>query len=122
MHRTPHQKKEKKEGSPRGKHQAKLAWLDSLSPSFPQILLSQPQDNLRSPQPQLTATMDSCAQCKKSPPEVSLKQCAKCNVTKYCSRDCQRANWKTHKKTCVKANTAYNTPPKAFDQPFARIS
>lgn len=44
----------------------------------------------------------SCVSCKKGPPEVSLKNCAKCKGTKYCSRECQKADWKAHKKVCGK--------------------
>lgn len=53
-----------------------------------------------------------CATCKKSPPQVSLKQCAKCLSTtvKYCSRDCQKADWKTHKKTCGKSGQGVRLP------------
>ncbi len=32
----------------------------------------------------------------------NLKRCAKCETTAYCSRDCQKSDWKTHKKTCTK--------------------
>ncbi|XP_044715023.1 MYND finger domain-containing protein [Hirsutella rhossiliensis] len=39
-----------------------------------------------------------CNSCKKSPPEVALKRCAKCSTTPYCSRDCQKTDWKVHKK------------------------
>ncbi len=41
-----------------------------------------------------------CTSCQKTPPEVTLKHCAKCSVTLYCSRDCQKADWKAHKKVC----------------------
>lgn len=37
---------------------------------------------------------------------MPLKQCAKCNATPYCSRDCQKADWKTHKKICGKQENA----------------
>ncbi|KAF2737373.1 hypothetical protein EJ04DRAFT_541889 [Polyplosphaeria fusca] len=40
---------------------------------------------------------DSCAVCHKT---ANLKKCAKCQTTLYCSRDCQKADWKVHKKIC----------------------
>jgi len=45
-----------------------------------------------------------CAHCSKaeSDPEVRpLKPCPKCHTTLYCSRDCQKAAFKQHKKTCA---------------------
>ncbi|KAJ9157492.1 Tudor domain-containing protein 1 [Pleurostoma richardsiae] len=74
-----------------------------------------------------------CATCKKTPPEVTLKRCAKCSVTSYCSRDCQKTDWKTHKKACGKqqqnaADTgpstpradgrSFSSPPKGLDSPI----
>lgn len=46
-----------------------------------------------------------CTFCKKAPQEgQSLKRCAKCNVAKYCSRECQLAHWQhpisPHRLTC----------------------
>mmetsp|Transcript_18588 Transcript_18588/g.31159 ORF Transcript_18588/g.31159 Transcript_18588/m.31159 type:complete len:289 (-) Transcript_18588:371-1237(-) len=32
----------------------------------------------------------------------TIKKCAKCMVVGYCSKECQRAAWKAHKKTCSK--------------------
>ncbi|KAK1731346.1 hypothetical protein CaCOL14_009849 [Colletotrichum acutatum] len=85
--------------------------------------------------------MSSCTVCKKGPPQVNLKNCAKCATTPYCSRDCQKADWKSHKKTCgrtdasaqprgggptgagagnpTSAGTALS-PPKGLDQPITR--
>jgi len=80
----------------------------------------------------------SCAVCNKGPPEVTLKHCAKCQSSsiRYCSRDCQKADWKTHKKICGKqgatdpdpAGSAADGPPspskgleKAVDKPFTRL-
>ncbi|KAK1637185.1 putative MYND domain protein [Colletotrichum phormii] len=77
--------------------------------------------------------MSSCTVCKKGPPQVTLKNCAKCSTTPYCSRDCQKADWKSHKKTCgltdasaqPRAGNTTSTgtalsPPKGLDQPITR--
>ncbi|KAK4209280.1 cytochrome P450 [Rhypophila decipiens] len=63
-------------------------------------------------------TMSSCTACGKSPPEVSLKKCAKCNVTPYCSRDCQKDDWKAHKKLCGKGPPPLDTH---VSNPFTRL-
>ncbi|KAF2820249.1 hypothetical protein CC86DRAFT_374458 [Ophiobolus disseminans] len=45
----------------------------------------------------------TCAACKKTAAAAkvdALKQCAKCHITLYCNRTCQRADWKPHKKIC----------------------
>ncbi|KAI1819223.1 putative MYND domain protein [Xylaria intraflava] len=73
---------------------------------------------------------DSCCHvCKQSSAEASLKRCSKCSTTLYCSRDCQRADWKTHRKTCARqpsspddaaASGARLSPPKGLDQPIER--
>ncbi|GAB1309997.1 hypothetical protein MFIFM68171_00207 [Madurella fahalii] len=68
-----------------------------------------------------------CTTCHKTPPEVTLKHCAKCSVTFYCSRDCQKADWKAHKKVCGKdgPQPPMLSPPKGVDQgitePFTRL-
>lgn len=31
-----------------------------------------------------------------------MKQCSRCKTAIYCSRTCQQADWKTHKKLCLK--------------------
>ncbi|KAH7323255.1 hypothetical protein B0I35DRAFT_450352 [Stachybotrys elegans] len=41
-----------------------------------------------------------CTTCKKPEGDVSLKRCAKCHTTPYCSRECQKADWKQHRRTC----------------------
>lgn len=44
-----------------------------------------------------------CTACAKPESSLSipLKRCAKCHTGLYCSRDCQKADWKSHKKTCA---------------------
>jgi len=44
-----------------------------------------------------------CDYCKKKADEVKkLKKCATCLKTRYCSQECQRADWKNHKNVCSK--------------------
>jgi splicing suppressor protein 51 len=50
--------------------------------------------------------MSSCANCHKT--GVSLKHCAKCKTTTYCSRDCQKNHFREHKKECVVNAVKYN--------------
>ena len=47
-----------------------------------------------------------CESCKKPPPAGSppLKHCAKCKTNRYCWRECQKADWKPHKKVCGRSN------------------
>lgn len=43
-----------------------------------------------------------CNTCQKTSEQVTLKRCAKCSFTQYCSRECQKADWKAHRKVCGK--------------------
>ena len=77
-------------------------------------------------------TAAKCTKCTKSEldPGVNLKHCAKCHTTPYCSRECQKADWKGHKKICA-SNAASTTlgaggsRPKGLtvniDNPFHRL-
>ncbi|XP_052083857.1 uncharacterized protein LOC127721212 isoform X1 [Mytilus californianus] len=35
--------------------------------------------------------------------DIKLKKCSRCKVSTYCDKQCQRKNWKIHKKTCKMA-------------------
>lgn len=41
---------------------------------------------------------NACQTCKKK--DIKLSRCASCGLVKYCSKECQRANWKEHKDIC----------------------
>jgi hypothetical protein len=45
----------------------------------------------------------SCSSCKKSQSDVSqpLKRCGKCHKALYCSQECQRSDWPSHKRFCI---------------------
>ncbi|KAH6976322.1 putative MYND domain protein [Ilyonectria sp. MPI-CAGE-AT-0026] len=47
----------------------------------------------------------ACNVCKKTSLQANIKRCAKCSSTPYCSRECQKADWKEHKKICGKTTT-----------------
>ncbi|KAE9373629.1 hypothetical protein N431DRAFT_438855 [Stipitochalara longipes BDJ] len=52
---------------------------------------------------------NKCASCSapETDPENPLKPCAKCQTIRYCSRDCQKKDWKLHKKVCATAAQIY---------------
>ncbi|KAI0115536.1 hypothetical protein GGR51DRAFT_555971 [Nemania sp. FL0031] len=76
----------------------------------------------------------ACNTCKKA--SADLKRCAKCSTTLYCSRDCQKVDWKTHKKICGKqaherpgsgagsgagsSSSTLLSPPKGLEMPITR--
>lgn len=37
-----------------------------------------------------------------------LYKCTGCNITKYCSKECQTTCWESHKKICIRINNLYN--------------
>ncbi|KAJ7637954.1 hypothetical protein DFH06DRAFT_904745, partial [Mycena polygramma] len=40
-----------------------------------------------------------CYTCS-SPGDPELRKCGRCGVARYCSTDCQRANWSSHRELC----------------------
>ncbi|KAI1128618.1 putative MYND domain protein [Nemania abortiva] len=75
---------------------------------------------------------DTCNNCQKA--SANLKRCAKCSTTPYCSRDCQKADWKAHKKICGKQAHEHSgagsgpsasagatlSPPKGLEKPITK--
>jgi uncharacterized CHY-type Zn-finger protein len=41
-----------------------------------------------------------CDACKKTLPYTRMKKCSRCRKAVYCSVECQRSAWSTHKVTC----------------------
>ncbi|OCT45633.1 putative MYND domain protein [Cladophialophora carrionii] len=63
-----------------------------------------------------------CAACRKPATDSApLKRCAKCHTTKYCSQDCQKDDWKHHKKSCSRLAAARSgaTPGPSTNTPSA---
>jgi mitochondrial splicing suppressor protein 51 len=66
-----------------------------------------------------TEAVRSCNNCRKleSDRNQPLRHCANCPTTLYCSRGCQRADWKSHKLVCAgqpkpaPASTSTPNPP-----------
>lgn len=50
---------------------------------------------MRPPQPA------GCASCSHDGTTKPLSNCARCRITKYCCRECQKQDWPSHKKWCV---------------------
>ena len=44
---------------------------------------------------------NKCSNCKRQPPAgVGLKRCSRCDITKYCSVECQKKDWDFHRFAC----------------------
>lgn len=49
-----------------------------------------------------------CAVCKKKEEEsAKLLYCSKCKAVTYCSRECQKADWRQHKTVCGSLNAGF---------------
>ncbi len=60
----------------------------------------------------LVPTLADCFVCHAWPEmDKPFKQCSRCKARSYCSVECQRKDWATHRVACVVAPTAAATPP-----------
>lgn len=81
-------------------------FLQNLSLFSSQVTTTQGQ-NMADTSSASTTNSDQCASCnKKAGTGATLKRCAKCQTTQYCSRDCQKTHWKEHKKVCARQAAA----------------
>lgn len=55
---------------------------------------------VQSAAPAIASATDVCQSCKKGGAAVTLSRCSRCKAAWYCSRECQTADWKEHKKSC----------------------
>jgi len=47
----------------------------------------------------------TCSGCKKVFPAEGLRTCARCKTASYCSQECQKTDWASHKSVCVAADS-----------------
>lgn len=47
-----------------------------------------------------------CNRCRKP----AAQKCGRCRLTFYCSKECQRADWKQHKLVCEETGGSYHSP------------
>ncbi|KAF8162110.1 hypothetical protein BJ912DRAFT_1006650 [Pholiota molesta] len=60
----------------------------------------------------------SCSVCNKPESEAEIKRCGRCRDRFYCGRECQAADWKTHKPKCGAVVPSAPAPgaPKWYDK------
>ena len=64
------------------------------------------EDNINDGMPPPSQNLpDICWFCQKN---VDLKKCAKCFISGYCNRECQKADWGHHKKECARILEKYS--------------
>lgn len=67
----------------------------------------------------LSFTSLQCANCQ-TISSTDLNRCSRCHMAHYCSRECQKQNWKMHKHCCKRLRRGQdmvNTDPDALPMP-----
>ena len=76
--------------------------------------------------PSLAVLVNSCGTCGKSRDDCVVKadfgKCSRCMRVYYCSRECQRANWKAHKPFCTSPATSNPTSAPSADGPSPTVN
>ena len=81
---------------------ARVLWFDELG----RYAVGLDDDKLLSLMPECVVRAGcAAAECAS---EEARSVCARCQAVRYCSRECQRADWKAHKQACVAAVAAGN--------------
>lgn len=63
-----------------------------------------------------------CGKCsREGTSEQPLKACIRCDSFYYCSKDCQKDDWRRHKKECCKKKTPPTSPPESVNVAPSRV-
>lgn len=57
--------------------------------------------------------LSDCANCYKSLTKSEVRRCGQCKKATYCSVQCQREDWKTHKAVCKMVSSPQNKMPQS---------
>ncbi len=83
-----------------------VTYLEDVTEKIPRDLPRKPIDGLPdrgifppSPTSVIQKNTNGCERCD-GPGKPKLLNCSACQSVKYCSKDCQMADWKRHKRTC----------------------
>ncbi|VDN01490.1 unnamed protein product [Thelazia callipaeda] len=52
-----------------------------------------------------------CSYCLRKPDSKKLYKCSKCELSRYCNKECQRSAWKDHKAECRRLQAVYPNLP-----------
>lgn len=73
--------------------------------SLMELLRSHPLHTSFLEQRTASSSADACATCSRKAAKESggkLLACSQCKTTRYCSQECQKSHWPTHKTSCKK--------------------